>query len=295
MRERRGGHDRGVVVRALAVMLADGGDCLADLRAVREQEPLFGAVASDATAFRVVAAIAADPALLGALREARARARANAWNAGARPQRIVIDIDATLITAHSDKDGAAGTFRGGFGFHPLLAYLDETRQRRLREAFPMVVTGNPPLATVTGDKFEATSELAEPDHAGASVMPVLGVSWSAWQRWTPTRSVDVTVATCGSQFDTTLGVYTGSAVGGLTEVVSNDDDDLGLCDDPVNSAVAFSARAGVTYRIAVAGFGGAQGPYRMTLAEPEIVSLPRPGPPAADQPSAPAASARRRG
>ena len=85
MRERRGGHDPGRVVRDLAVMLADGGDCLADLRAVREQEPLFGTVASDATAFRVVAAIAADAALLGALREARARARANAWNAGARP------------------------------------------------------------------------------------------------------------------------------------------------------------------------------------------------------------------
>jgi hypothetical protein len=128
MRERRGGHDPGRVVRDLAVMLADGGDCLADLRAVREQEPLFGTVASDATAFRVVAAIAADPALLGGLREARARARRNAWNAGARPQRIVIDIDATLITAHSDKDGAAGTFRGGFGFHPLLAFLDETRE-----------------------------------------------------------------------------------------------------------------------------------------------------------------------
>jgi hypothetical protein len=76
----------------------------------------------------VVAAIAADPALLGALREARARARRNAWDAGARPERIVIDIDATLITAHSDKDGAAGTFKGGFGFHPLLAYLDETRE-----------------------------------------------------------------------------------------------------------------------------------------------------------------------
>jgi hypothetical protein len=128
MRERRGGHDPGRVVRDLAVMLADGGDCLADLRAVRDQEPLFGPVASDATAFRVIDAVAADPALLGALREARARAREHAWNAGARPQRIIIDIDATLITAHSDKDGAAGTFKGGFGFHPLLAYLDETRE-----------------------------------------------------------------------------------------------------------------------------------------------------------------------
>jgi hypothetical protein len=128
MRERRGRHDPGRVVRDLAVMLADGGDCLADLRAVRDQEPLFGPVASDATAFRVIDAIAADPALLDALRAARARARENAWTAGAAPERIVIDIDATLIGAHSEKDGAAGTFKGGFGFHPLLAYLDETRE-----------------------------------------------------------------------------------------------------------------------------------------------------------------------
>jgi hypothetical protein len=128
MRERRARHDPGRVVRDLAVMLADGGDCLADLRAVRDQEPLFGAVASDATAFRVIAAIAADGALLDALRAARARARENAWKAGAAPGRIVIDIDATLITAHSEKQGAAGTFKRGFGFHPLLAYLDESRE-----------------------------------------------------------------------------------------------------------------------------------------------------------------------
>jgi hypothetical protein len=128
MRARRGKHDPGRVVRDLAVMLADGGDCLADLRAVRDQEPLFGDVASDATAFRVIDAIAADPALLQALRAARARARENGWNAGAAPERIVIDIDATLIGAHSEKEGAAGTFKGGFGFHPLLAYLDQTRE-----------------------------------------------------------------------------------------------------------------------------------------------------------------------
>jgi hypothetical protein len=62
------------------------------------------------------------------LRAARARARENAWNAGAAPARIVIDIDATLIGAHSEKEGAAGTFKGGFGFHPLLGYLDESRE-----------------------------------------------------------------------------------------------------------------------------------------------------------------------
>jgi hypothetical protein len=128
MRERRGRHDPGRVVRDLAVMLADGGDCLADLRAVRDQQVLFGPVASDATAFRVIDAIASDPGLFDALRAARAQAREHAWNIGAAPDRIVIDIDATMITSHSEKEGAAGTFKGGFGFHPLVAYLDESRE-----------------------------------------------------------------------------------------------------------------------------------------------------------------------
>jgi hypothetical protein len=128
VRERRGRHDPGRIVRDLAVMLADGGDCLADLRAVRDQQPLFGAVASDATAFRVIDRIAGDPGLLEALRAARARARETAWNAGMAPERIVVDIDATLIAAHSEKQGAAPTFKRGFGFHPLLAYLDESRE-----------------------------------------------------------------------------------------------------------------------------------------------------------------------
>jgi hypothetical protein len=128
IRQRQGRHDPGRVVRDLAVMLADGGDCLADLRTVRDQEPLFGAVASNATAFRVIDRIAAEPGLLNALRAARARARENAWKAGAAPERIIIDIDATLIGAHSEKEGAAGTFKRGFGFHPLLGYLDESRE-----------------------------------------------------------------------------------------------------------------------------------------------------------------------
>jgi DDE family transposase len=128
MRERRGRHDPGRVVCDLAVMVADGGDCLADLRAVRDQQVLFGPVASDATAFRVIDAIARDPALLERLRAARARAREHAWSAGVAPERIIVDVDATLITAHAEKQGAAGTFKRGFGFHPLLAYLDQTRE-----------------------------------------------------------------------------------------------------------------------------------------------------------------------
>jgi hypothetical protein len=86
LRERRRRHEPGRVIRDLAVMLADGGDCLSDLRAVRDQQPLFGPVASDTTAFRLIDRIASDPAALEALRVARAIARTRAWELGARPE-----------------------------------------------------------------------------------------------------------------------------------------------------------------------------------------------------------------
>ena len=124
VRERRGRHDPGRVLRDLAVMLADGGDCLADLGVLRDQHVLFGSVCSDATAWRLIDVL--DEDRLDAVRRARAAARARAWRVGARPGRVVLDIDATLVTSHSDKDGAAGTYKGGYGFHPLLCYLDET-------------------------------------------------------------------------------------------------------------------------------------------------------------------------
>jgi hypothetical protein len=123
-RERRSAHDPGRVVRDLGLMLCDGGDCVSDLAALRGQGSLFGPVASETTAHRVLKSI--DAELLDKLRAARAEARAAAWRAGARPERIVLDIDATLVTAHSEKDGAAGTYKGSFGFHPLLCFLDET-------------------------------------------------------------------------------------------------------------------------------------------------------------------------
>jgi hypothetical protein len=126
VRRRRGGHDLGRVVGDLAVMLADGGDCLADLRAVRDRAPLFGPVASDATAFRVIDAIARDPGGLERLRVAHARARERVWTLIGAPRRLTIDLDATLITSHSEKEGAAGTFKRGFGFHPMLAYAQQT-------------------------------------------------------------------------------------------------------------------------------------------------------------------------
>jgi hypothetical protein len=126
-RERRSAHDPGEVVRDLCVMLADGGDCLADLGALRDQQDLFGRVASNATAWRVIDSVC-EQGMLAPLREARARARQRAWGLGAKPERIVLDLDATLITSHSDKQEARGNFKGGFGFHPLLCYLDQSEE-----------------------------------------------------------------------------------------------------------------------------------------------------------------------
>jgi hypothetical protein len=128
IKQRRRGHDPGRVICDLAVMLAGGGECVSDLGAVGDQQALFGPVASDSTAFGVIDRIAADPGLLDALRVAHARARERFWELHGAPERLTIDIDATLVTAHSEKEQAAGNYKGGYGFHPLHAYADETRE-----------------------------------------------------------------------------------------------------------------------------------------------------------------------
>jgi hypothetical protein len=123
-KQRNRGHDRGEVLVDLAVMVADGGEAMSDLAVLRNQPSLFGEVASNATAWRALEAV--DDAALARLKAARAQARAAAWAAGADPGFYVVDIDATLIGSHSDKERAAPTYKRGFGFHPLLAFLDAT-------------------------------------------------------------------------------------------------------------------------------------------------------------------------
>jgi Transposase DDE domain group 1 len=117
-RERRSAHDPGRVFCDLAVMLADGGRCVSDLVALGSQPALFGEVASVSTARRVMLDIGGIE--LDRLRRARAQARERAWAAGVAPGEVILDFDATPITAHSEKEGAAGHYKGGFGFNPLL-------------------------------------------------------------------------------------------------------------------------------------------------------------------------------
>jgi len=127
-------HDPGKILLDLAVSVAVGGDCLADLALLREESGVFGAVASDPTVSRLIATLAEDaPKALAAINTARAACRATAWSqAGAHApdhrmdaaHPLIIDLDASLVGAHSEKEHAAPTYKRGFGFHPLLAFCD---------------------------------------------------------------------------------------------------------------------------------------------------------------------------
>jgi hypothetical protein len=127
-------HDPGKVLLDLAVALGLGGDCLADIAVLRAEPGVFGLVASDPTVSRTIDALARDvPAALAAIHAARAAARARVWKLAGQDapttgidaaSPLVIDLDATLVTAHSDKEQARPTFRKGHGFHPLRAFLD---------------------------------------------------------------------------------------------------------------------------------------------------------------------------
>ncbi len=104
-------HRPGKIIADLAVTLAIGGDCMADIAMIRAQPELFGPVASDPVVSRLVTSLAADaPRALTAIRAARAAARQRAWELagdaapGADGTLILVDIDATIVTACSEKD-----------------------------------------------------------------------------------------------------------------------------------------------------------------------------------------------
>jgi hypothetical protein len=131
-------HDPGAVLRDVIVTLVDGGDDFSAIEVLRGQSSLLGEVASDSTAWRRVNDLAGDELAVVRVDDARRAARTAAWQAGAAPVAVLdpesgplcVDIDATLVTSHSDKQSSTGTYMGGYWFHPLLAYLDRRRHRR---------------------------------------------------------------------------------------------------------------------------------------------------------------------
>jgi uncharacterized protein YjiS (DUF1127 family) len=127
-RRARALHDPARVVTQLAFALAAGGDCLSDIGILRDAAPVVGAVPSDPTVSRVIDDLAAGGQdVLVAIAAAHAAARVRVHAAGGGPAAegvIALDIDPTLVTAHSDKEDARPTFKRGFGHHPVLAFLD---------------------------------------------------------------------------------------------------------------------------------------------------------------------------
>jgi hypothetical protein len=124
-------HDPGKIVADLAAAVALGGDCLADIAVLREQPRLAGPVASDPVVSRLVSQLAGDlPRALKAIRAARAAARERAWgiaggNApGGDGALVTVDLDATIVIAHSDKEQASPTWKKTYGFHPMTAFAD---------------------------------------------------------------------------------------------------------------------------------------------------------------------------
>src|SRR5216684_4762884 len=134
--------DRGAVLVSLAAAIALGATSMSDIALLAHLAPVLGDAPSGPTARRALD-LAGTPAMLDRIARARAKARAHAWKliedtpagfpwlavAGKTLTGwLVIDMDATLVTASSDKEGAAPTWKKGYGFHPLGAWLANTRE-----------------------------------------------------------------------------------------------------------------------------------------------------------------------
>ena len=182
-------HAPGRVFTDVAVAIADGADALSGVAVLRDRDELFGAVASTPTVWRVLDRV--DETNLGEVRSARAAARERAWAAGAGPDlgsELVIDFDATITVAHSEKENAAATWKHTFGFYPLLSFLDrpdiaggEALAGLLRpgnagsntaadhiEVLDLALAALPPAARPRPDDPDGPRVLARSDSAGAT-------------------------------------------------------------------------------------------------------------------------------
>jgi hypothetical protein len=133
-------HDRGRVLVDVAVLLADGGEAIADIDVLRHQRQVLGPVASAPTVWRTLDEL--TPAAMNRVEKARAKVRSHVWaqlaaGAGVPTSKVagtdlretvVLDVDATLVTVHPEKERAAATFKGGFRYHPIGVWCDNTQE-----------------------------------------------------------------------------------------------------------------------------------------------------------------------
>jgi hypothetical protein len=161
-RQPRAVHSPGKIITDLAVAVALGGDCLADVAMVRAQPELFGPVASDPVVSRLVTRLAGDaPRALRAIGAARAAARQRAWDLagdaapGAGGGQVTVDIDATIVTSCSDKEQAMPTWKKTYGHHPLAVFADHGPDGTGEPLALMLRAGNAGSNTAA-DHIEAT-------------------------------------------------------------------------------------------------------------------------------------------
>ncbi|MFD7814139.1 IS1380 family transposase [Streptomyces sp. NPDC059785] len=160
-RKARAVHDPGKVLLDVALAVALGGDCLADVGLLRAEPAVFGPVASDPTVSRLISTLAAGgKRALAALRTARAEVRERVWRlAGeAAPDaggQVIVDIDGVLVLAHSEKQDAAATWKKTFGHHPLMGFVDHGRGGSGEPVVGLLRPGNAGSNTAA-DHIEAT-------------------------------------------------------------------------------------------------------------------------------------------
>nr|WSX77830.1 IS1380 family transposase [Streptomyces sp. NBC_00899] len=129
-RRPRAVHDPGKVLLDVALAVAMGGDCLADVAMLRAEPAVFGPVASDPTVSRLIDTLAASgEKALQAVRSARAEVRQHLWRLADREApdaggTVTVDLDGVLVIAHSDKEDAAPTWKRTYGHHPLMGFVD---------------------------------------------------------------------------------------------------------------------------------------------------------------------------
>ncbi len=164
--ERAPGHDRGKVLTHTMLMLAGGGEACTDIEAFRCQDTLFGSVPSSPTVYRTIR-YELTPAVVADLNDVFAEVRSEVWERSAvtfGDTPVVLDIDASLVQIHSEnKAGAAPTFKGGFGFHPMFCFADATGEALAAILRP----GNAGANTVTDHLAVLDTAVGQlPNHIG---------------------------------------------------------------------------------------------------------------------------------
>jgi subtilisin family serine protease len=168
-------------------------------------------------------------------------------------------IIARLLNGTDKIPALAGKTKSGGRMNlanALLGTTPPTPVRPANDAFASAVVVSTATWKLTGNNTNGTSETGEPAHAGNSPAK------SVWWAFTAPSSGTCTVRTLGSAFDTVLAVYTGTSVGALVAVASNDNSSSTVLD----STVSFSTVKGTIYRIVVDGKSGASGAIQLAAS-----------------------------